>query len=134
MPERSRRILVAAALLLSSACSDASTTEAGEAVGGGNFIYNAMAAVSRGGADPQQLLGLSADSVQKALGNPSLVRRDGSAEIWQYRADACVLDLFLYGEQKQVEHVDLRDRGDGSPEAVQACFDDMLKPSAGRER
>ena len=31
------------------------------------------------------------------LGAPEFVRRDGPAQIWQYRAENCVLDLFLYG-------------------------------------
>lgn len=30
------------------------------------------------------------------LGLPKFVRRDAPAEIWQYRSDACVLDVFIY--------------------------------------
>ncbi len=78
-------------------------------------------------ADPDQLLGLSADEIAAKLGRPALIRRDGDAEVWQYRRVRCVLDLFLYGSEKQVEHVDLRDRGDTTEEAVRLCFQRMLE-------
>lgn len=77
--------------------------------------------------DPDELLGLSADDVTAKLGRPTLVRRERDAEIWQYRQTDCVLDLFLYGNAKQVEHVDLRDRGDATEAAVRACFQRMLQ-------
>jgi hypothetical protein len=78
-------------------------------------------------ADPNQLLGLSADEIAVKLGRPALIRRDGDAEVWQYRRVRCVLDLFLYGSRKEVEHVDLRDRGDATEEAVRLCFQRMLE-------
>ncbi len=88
--------------------------------------YSGMAVVPPSTADPEELLGLSGDEITAKLGKPTLVRRDGDAEVWQYRRVNCVLDLFLYGGRKQVEHVDLRDRGDASEAAVQACFQRML--------
>ncbi len=88
--------------------------------------YSGMAVVPPS-ADPDQLLGLSGDDIAAKLGKPTLIRRDGDAEVWQYRRVRCVLDLFLYGSRKQVEHVDLRDRGDATDEAVQACFQQMLE-------
>lgn len=89
--------------------------------------YNGMAALPPVNDDPQQLMGLDRDAVNGMLGEPTLVRRDGDAEVWQYRADRCVLDLFLYGIDKKVEHVDLRDRGDGGEESVRDCFAGMLR-------
>ncbi len=80
--------------------------------------------------NPDQLLGLSGDAVSEKLGKPALIRREGDAEIWQYRSPLCVLDLFLYGGVKQVEHVDLRNRGEATPKAVRACFVRMLEASA----
>ena len=88
--------------------------------------YNGMAVVPPT-ADPDELLGLSSDDITAKLGEPALIRRDGDAEVWQYRRVRCVLDLFLYGSNKQVEHVDLRDRGDATDEAVRACFQRMLE-------
>lgn len=77
--------------------------------------------------DPAQLLGQSNDQVQALLGTPRLVRRDGPAEIWQYRASDCILDVFLYsgGSSATVRHVDLRGPGTAMPER-RACFARML--------
>lgn len=79
--------------------------------------------------DPNQLLGMTSDRLGAALGLPTLVRRDGQAEIWQYRGEDCVLDLFLYGDVRTVEYVELRDRGDAMPDRVRDCFTGMLKPA-----
>ena len=89
--------------------------------------YNGMAALPAVDSDPQQLMGLDQAALNEKLGKPALIRRDGNAEVWQYRADRCVLDLFLYGVAKRVEHVDLRNRGDGSEGSVRNCFAGMLR-------
>ncbi|MCW9002848.1 MAG: hypothetical protein OQJ87_09020, partial [Rhodospirillales bacterium] len=44
----------------------------------------------------RMMLGLTAAEVTTLLGPPKFLRRDAPAEIWQYGAEACVLDLFLY--------------------------------------
>jgi len=77
--------------------------------------------------DPAQLLGQSAAQAHSLLGEPRLVRRDGPAEIWQYRASGCILDVFLYdaGADRTVRHVDLRGPGTATPER-RACFARML--------
>lgn len=111
------------ATLLLGACSSVTTLGDGQAGrDGGLLFYNGMASLSKVNADPQQLLGMDGPALHDLLGEPALVRREGEAEIWQYRADECVLDLFLYGGMRQVEHVDLRDRGDASEKVVAACF------------
>jgi len=91
--------------------------------------FNGMAMVPPTPVDdnPDQLLGLSGDDVTEKLGKPALIRRDGAAEVWQYRRVRCVLDLFLYGSEQTVEHVDLRDRGDATQSAVRDCFVRMLE-------
>jgi len=92
--------------------------------------YNGMATLPPVNDDPRQLMGLDHESLNEMLGEPALIRRDGDAEVWQYRADRCVLDLFLYGTDKKVEHVDLRDRGDGGSggeDSVRDCFVGMLR-------
>jgi len=91
--------------------------------------YNGMAMVPAAPVDddPDQLLGLTGDAIAGKLGKPALIRRDGAAEVWQYRRVRCVLDLFLYGSERKVEHVDLRDRGDATQEAVRDCFVRMLQ-------
>jgi len=92
--------------------------------------YNGMATLPPVNDNPQQLMGLDHESLNEMLGEPALVRRDGDAEVWQYRADRCVLDLFLYGVDKKVEHVDLRDRGGEGEESVRDCFVGMLRAAS----
>jgi hypothetical protein len=89
--------------------------------------YNGLAALPPIDDDPKQLLGLDRAMLNEKLGEPALIRRDGDAEIWQYRADSCVLDLFLYGLDKAVEHVDLRSRGAGGGSSVSDCFTERLR-------
>ena len=77
--------------------------------------------------DPNQLLRLSGKKVAALLGAASYVRRDGSAEIWQYRAAQCVLDIFLFQDNGglSVAHVDLRQRA-GETMPARRCFGDLL--------
>lgn len=89
--------------------------------------YSGMAVLPPVNDDPQQLMGLDRDELNETLGEPALIRRDGDAEVWQYRADRCVLDLFLYGAVKKVEHIDLRNRGDGDEAEIRDCFVGMLR-------
>ncbi|MEK7246572.1 MAG: hypothetical protein AAB223_11195 [Pseudomonadota bacterium] len=63
-------------------------------------------------ADASALVGRDARAVAELLGEPQLKRRDPPAELWQYRAGPCVLDLFLYadkaGSAATVTHVEMR--------------------------
>jgi hypothetical protein len=64
-------------------------------------------------------------AVTGLLGAANLVRRDGDAEIWQYRNDHCVLDVFLYGPGPlSVAHVDLRKRRRGTQKKT-ACYAEL---------
>lgn len=77
--------------------------------------------------NPKQLFGLSGQRVAALLGPANFVRRDGSAEIWQYRAAECVLDVFLYRRDAalSVAHVDLRQRAK-STEPPRRCFAGLI--------
>ncbi|OUS14448.1 hypothetical protein A9Q97_03850 [Rhodospirillales bacterium 47_12_T64] len=46
--------------------------------------------------DPEKFLGIDAQQLVVLLGDPSLIRRESPAEIWQYSTKSCVLDLVLY--------------------------------------
>ena len=83
--------------------------------------------------DPQQFLGLVGTAVVLKLGVPNLIRRDGTAEIWQYRETACILDVFLYasGDEQLVRHIELR-RRNTSNELYQRCFVELLKAEINR--
>jgi hypothetical protein len=48
--------------------------------------------------DPGTLIGLDSAGVEAMLGPPDLRRREAPAELWQYRNEACVLDLYLYAD------------------------------------
>lgn len=83
----------------SSTSSESQSTPGASAAPGGT---NANAAASENeqtaslGHKPNELVGLNADQVTNLLGKPSFVRHDMPAEVWQYRAHDCVLDVFLY--------------------------------------
>ena len=55
---------------------------------------------------------MSGDDLATRLGAPQFRRRDGQAEIWQYRGSACTLDVFLYadGGDLKVRYVEARGR------------------------
>jgi hypothetical protein len=78
--------------------------------------------------DPQQLLGLAGTDVARRLGVPSLIRRNGTAKIWQYRATACILDVFLYasGDGHHVRHIELRSRN-STAKPHPRCFVGLLE-------
>lgn len=78
--------------------------------------------------DPEEFVGFQPDALLPVLGAPDFVRRDGPAQIWQYRAENCVFDLFLYrdGGISRVDHVELRERG-ATNESAEACYTRMRK-------
>ncbi|MDJ0684138.1 MAG: hypothetical protein QNJ84_05535 [Alphaproteobacteria bacterium] len=97
--------------------------------------------------DPDQFLGQSGVAVAQLLGAPDLIRRDGAAEVWQYRGAAggrsCALDVFLYGPAEsagserdadappapgglEVRFVDLRGAA-ASLEERRACLAAMIR-------
>ena len=47
---------------------------------------------------PDSLVGLDFAGVIGLLGEPELRRREPPAEVWQYRNETCVVDLFFYNE------------------------------------
>jgi hypothetical protein len=98
--------------------------EAGSPSGGNGTTNVAATQIIR--FDPEEFVGYSPDRVLPVLGAPDFVRRDGKAQIWQYRATNCILDLFLYqaGTGSQVKHAELRSRAPGA-EALDACYSRM---------
>lgn len=70
--------------------------------------------------DPASLNGMDAARLSAMLGEPELHRQEPPAEVWQYRTDSCVLDVFLYpeGGQHRVVHSEARPRtGTGTVDA-----------------
>ena len=78
-------------------------------------------------SDPDRLLGLAPAGIARLLGKPGLIRRDGPAEVWQYRAASCILDVFLFGSNGdlKVTYFELRGRG-AARRSRRECFAGML--------
>lgn len=79
-------------------------------------------------SNPDQFLGLQGDVVAARLGAPDLIRRDGPAEVRQFRGSACVLDLFLYPDNNSlsVKHVELRGAS-LKQEERNACLSELIR-------
>lgn len=77
-----------------------------------------------------RLVGKSGTEVEQLFGRPHFLRADKGAEIRQYRARACVLDVFLYQDTKsgmqRVEHAAVRSR-DGVLPDEPACLRTLLE-------
>lgn len=80
--------------------------------------------------EPDVLDGLTAEKVEKLLGVPGFKRTDEPAEIWQYRVEDCILDLFMYetldSSQRSVAHYETRTRK-GDTANAKECFVRVLK-------
>ncbi|MBT3172698.1 MAG: hypothetical protein HN333_14850 [Rhodospirillaceae bacterium] len=77
----------------------------------------------------ESLQGLDSNAVTALLGAPHFQRVDNPAEIWQYRRNGCVLDLFLYPASNgalAVDHLETRhfEVSDSNP---QSCFATMVR-------
>jgi len=101
--------------------------------------------------EPDVVMGYTATAVAALLGTPDYRRRDTPAEIWQYRGDGCILDLFLYGKKiapqasarnkksggaeintPRVTHMEFRKSG-GAAISDRDCFHELLRErQAGR--
>ncbi len=78
--------------------------------------------------DPARILGLGPDRLTELLGRPELTRREPPAEIWQYRGESCVFDVFLYEEAGLVRVTYLEAR-DASARRVteRSCLNQLLR-------
>lgn len=90
-----------------------------------------------GKATLDSLPGMRGTELTTLIGAPQLRRRDGQAEIWQYRGSACTLDIFLYtdGNDLRVRYVEARSRTGtkDAPDPGQArvCATGLLNARAG---
>ena len=82
--------------------------------------------------DPERLMGLDREGLSDLLGTPSLVRREMPAEIWQYEAEDCIFDVFLYDEGGwyQVSYLEARDAEARKTDA-RSCLNRLLRAQAG---
>jgi hypothetical protein len=79
----------------------------------------ATAPAAREAPTPARLKGFTVSELRAALGAPTLLRRDGPAQLWQYAGSGCVLHVFLYDEtggfRVRYSEVRIDDPGAASP-------------------
>lgn len=82
--------------------------------------------------DPQQLYGVDSAALDALLGQPSLIRNEAPAQIWQYRSRTCVFDVFLYEESggPRVSYIEARDDAAQRIEP-RACLNELLRARMG---
>ena len=86
--------------------------------------------------DIDTLKGEMSVQITSLLGQPDFRRTDKPAQLWQYRHEACSVDLFLYPADSgalTVDHLDVRNFGEGSL-SRQACFVAILKSRSAGNR
>ncbi|HEY9163430.1 MAG TPA: hypothetical protein VIN57_02380 [Magnetovibrio sp.] len=77
-----------------------------------------------------QLLGKSDAWVVEQMGEPTFKRADILANLWQYKNNQCVLNMFLYADETtksapfRVLHFDARDAKGNSTDRV-TCLDQL---------
>ena len=61
---------------------------------------------------PDDLKHLRRGDLKLALAKPDLNRKEGSKNVWQYRTDSCVLDVYWQKNQAQatISHYEFRER------------------------
>ena len=62
------------------------------------------------GTDPEQLKQLQVSDLEQMFDQPELKRREGNLTVWQYRSDACVLDIYFRGDDETPLDYVLRSR------------------------
>ncbi len=78
--------------------------------------------------NPARVMGLGAGQLTELLGQPELTRREPPAEIWQYRGESCVFDVFLYEEAagRRVTYLEARDAS-AQRVAARGCLNQLLR-------
>lgn len=78
--------------------------------------------------NPVRFIGATPTTLIAELGEPRLRRQESPAEVWQYRGQGCVLDLFLYEEEQvfKVVHLEARDSSAQSVE-TRSCLRSLLE-------
>lgn len=64
---------------------------------------------------PEMLIGADRNTIVDRLGKPEFLMRAQASEIWQYRTNGCVLDVYLYEDRgdMRVVYMEARDLAGG---------------------
>ncbi len=81
--------------------------------------------------DPRRFIGAKPDFLLEELGQPSSLRKEAPAEVWQYRAELCVLDIVLYeaSDGPSVVYLEARDLY-AEPAETAPCLSHLLDLAA----
>ena len=79
-------------------------------------------------SDPKRFIGAKPDFLLAELGKPFALRKEAPAQVWQYRAEQCVLDIFLYEEDDgpAVVYLEARDL-QAAPAEPGVCLGNLLE-------
>jgi hypothetical protein len=119
---RPRFALTAMALVviaLGSCTADDRPGAATSGTGGASLSYAPAT-----GSGPSKLQNLSAPQVVAMLGEPGFRREENPAQVWRYTSKTCVLELFLYRLDKdlQVRYVETRDATKANAVGQEGCI------------
>ncbi len=85
-------------------------------------------------ANPERLLSAKGMDIKMALREPELVRQDLPTTIWQYRTEACVLDVYFTGKAdpllSPVAHYEIRARGNSLAGNEAACVRSLTRKAS----
>jgi hypothetical protein len=82
--------------------------------------------------DPKELVGLDHTALRRVLGKPAQMRKELTAQVWQYVTGDCVVDLYLYDQDggMRVTYVEARSRT-AEPTPTSRCLKSLLeRPTA----
>ncbi len=79
-----------------------------------------------------KLIGMRAKEISSLLGQPTLLRHEPPAQVWQYASDDCVLYVFLYRNRRdtgrsRVRYVESRDPATAAREPTPPCIDRFVR-------
>lgn len=108
-----------------------------ESIKGQKYSRSEKRALSRSiSYNPEHILKMTGQDIRAALHEPGLIRREAPTIIWQYRSEACVLDIYFSTPQQDaglatVVHYELRGRGQDGAEAGKTCVKDIIDAQNG---
>ena len=76
--------------------------------------------------DPASLVGTARAGLASTLGEPVLRRREGIAEVWQYRMPNCIVD-FVLADGETVTALQYRHRRRGEVVDPVSCWQEMAR-------
>ena len=81
----------------------------------------------------KRLVGLNNLEVRELLGAPKFKRNEHSASIWQYQSTVCLVDIFLFTQEKilMVDHVEIRSKKIQNMDENK-CFASILSVPSGK--